>query len=369
MPTKLKNLKIKKVDFVDDGANPEAHIKLFKRNDSDDGYIQRLVDKIVKALKKENLSDDEITKSNTTDFQDSFENNLKRINNRKIYDEIYNICDALRSSFLSIIDDNELDIENTKKAMIESFEQFANVTNNAIEKWSNGKSAELEEQVKIGVATVEKNTVTSNILIKEKEGEEKMIDKSRLTEAERAFLESIEKRYGTETPEQTTAEGTTEVEKSASKEQIETQDEDTDNIYKGLNHAVKAELESLKKFKENAENKELEIIAKKYEIIGKTKEELVPLFKSLKLAGGTAYSDTIAMLDNAVTAIEKSGIFKEIGKTGSNTCNVSANGEAWAKAEAQAMDIMKSKNLTKAQALDEVFINNPELALECEKEE
>lgn len=29
---------------------------------------------------------------------------------------------------------------------------------------------------------------------------------------------------------------------------------------------------------------------------------------------------------------------------------------------------MKSKNVTKAQALDEVFRNDPELAAECEKE-
>ena len=31
MATKLKNLKVKKVDFVDEGANPDAHIELFKR--------------------------------------------------------------------------------------------------------------------------------------------------------------------------------------------------------------------------------------------------------------------------------------------------------------------------------------------------
>jgi len=28
--TKLKNLRISKVDFVDEGANPDAHIKLTK---------------------------------------------------------------------------------------------------------------------------------------------------------------------------------------------------------------------------------------------------------------------------------------------------------------------------------------------------
>ena len=33
MAFKLKNLKVKKVDFVDEGANPDAHIRLFKRKD------------------------------------------------------------------------------------------------------------------------------------------------------------------------------------------------------------------------------------------------------------------------------------------------------------------------------------------------
>ena len=43
---------------------------------------------------------------------------------------------------------------------------------------------------------------------------------------------------------------------------------------------------------------------------------------------------------------------------------------AWAEAESKASEIMKSKtNITKAQALDEVFQNNPALAAECEKEE
>ncbi len=35
MATKLKNLKVKKVDFVDEGANPDAHIKLFKRKEKE----------------------------------------------------------------------------------------------------------------------------------------------------------------------------------------------------------------------------------------------------------------------------------------------------------------------------------------------
>ncbi len=34
MATKLKKLKIRKVDFVDQGANPDAHIGMAKRKDS-----------------------------------------------------------------------------------------------------------------------------------------------------------------------------------------------------------------------------------------------------------------------------------------------------------------------------------------------
>lgn len=35
MATKLKNLRISKVDFVDEGANPDAHIKLTKSKTSE----------------------------------------------------------------------------------------------------------------------------------------------------------------------------------------------------------------------------------------------------------------------------------------------------------------------------------------------
>lgn len=203
------------------------------------------------------------------------------------------------------------------------------------------------------------------------------IDKSKLTEAERAFLESIEKRYGAGTEETTEVtqktdpavqEVTNPVEKSAKTDVTPESSENggADNIYKGLHPAVAAELEALKKFKESAEERELADIAKKYEIIGKKKEDIVPVLKNLKAAGGTAYADMIAVLDSAVDTVTKSAAFTEIGKSGSAG---TTNGEAWAKAEAQAADIMKSKNVTKAQALDEVFQNDPALAAECEKED
>ena len=39
MATKLKNLKIRKVDFVDEGANPDADIKIRKKKDREVQFI------------------------------------------------------------------------------------------------------------------------------------------------------------------------------------------------------------------------------------------------------------------------------------------------------------------------------------------
>lgn len=224
------------------------------------------------------------------------------------------------------------------------------------------------------------------------DSKEMKIDKSKLTDAEKAFLESIEKRYGTEggaAPDGTQS-GPASVPAASALDQMPisplaaatgyttqpaagtargaapaSQEEETDSIYKGLHPAVKAELESLKKFREEAEARELTEIAKKYAIIGKKEEELLPLFQSLRAAGGTAYQDMIAVLDQAVDTVEKSGAFSEIGRSGHD----SPNGGAWAEAEVEASKLMKSKSgLSKAQALDEVLLANPELAARCEKE-
>ena len=129
---------------------------------------------------------------------------------------------------------------------------------------------------------------------------------------------------------------------------------------------MRAELESLKKFREEAEARELTEVAKRYAIIGKKEEELVPLFKSLQAAGGTAYNDMIAVLDQAVTAVEKSGVFSEIGKSGYGS---SAVGAAEAKVEAIAKGYMeKDSSMDYASAMAKAWEDNPELMDEYEAE-
>ena len=50
-----------------------------------------------------------------------------------------------------------------------------------------------------------------------------------------------------------------------------------------------AELIALRKQADAAQEEKLYNVAKKYEIIGKKPEELVPTLKALQAAGGTAY--------------------------------------------------------------------------------
>ena len=425
MATKLKNLKIKKVDFVDEGANPDAHIRMMKRKDGDEqtteevckkesgNILKKLFSFIGKAAGMDqseiDSAMDEIQKGDSVSFNEK----INEVNNRKIADEMWDICYALQSSLCSILNDEEMDSTSAATAMQESLDEFCTVAQDSIPKWSSGKAASIvrkndevsETDLEIMKAAVERlnesiEKAGKDARSKEKSEEngtdnnenlkgdkEKMIDKSKLTDAERAFLESIEKRYGTEgesvpgnggvevapaSIEQTQAPASAEaavtksVTQPATEAALASQTDESDSIYKGLHPAVRAELEGLKKFREDAEARELMEVAKNYAIIGKKVDELVPLFKSLKAAGGTAYNDMIAVLDQAVATFEKSGAFSEIGKSGHGN----VEGCAWAEADAKATELMKSKiGLSKAQALDEVFIQNPELAARCEKED
>lgn len=413
MATKLKNLKITKVDFVDDGANPEAHIRLFKSKDGvepphDEGaekkpnIWKRLITAITKAAGSE--TDTSELESVIDDIQkssESFGERIAEVKNRKIADEIWDICYALQSSLCSILNDEDMDGTSAATAMQESLDEFYEFSKEAISQWSSGKATNIVKKEEVTASDLEMmksarsrldDTIEKAEKAQEEPGaeepkkkdqnknqnnakgaEEMKIDKSKLTPAELAFLQSIEKRYGEE--EGAGAEGVTSPAQNTDptpatgvgKSNTPAQGTDGgEDIYKGMHPAVRAELENLKKFREATEERELEDVAKKYEIIGKKKEELVPVLKSLKAAGGTAYTDMIAVLDGAVAAVEKSGAFTEIGKSGGAG---TTDGAAWTKAETQAAEIMKSKNVTKAQALDEVFRNDPELAAECEKED
>lgn len=416
MATKLKHLKVTSVDFVDEGANPDAHIRLYKRRDeaaaepgtedpnSDGaGFFKRLSSSLAKmfGLAQEPESAETEVQKNSASFDEAY----GEAKERRVCDEVWDVCLALNQSLCSILGDGALDGAAARTAMLESLEEFDSVAKDSIEQWSAGKTANVVlKNVPMDDATralakaavdalneqiekhghCENDDVTKDTATKKDgdkpEGEDDMkIDKSKMTPAERAFYEEIEKRYGTDeagTPAGQTpppAEGTpapaapaeagtpapadTGVAKSANP------NPNPAPGYAPIDPRVQAELDSLRKFRESYEDRELHDVAKRYTLIGKKEDELFPILKSMKAAGGNAYDSYIAVLDESMKLAESSGTFSEIGKRGGEAP------DAWTRAEAKAAEIMKSKNITKAQALDEVLMNDHALRAECEKED
>lgn len=420
MATKLKDLKITKVDFVDAGANPNANVLLYKNKDGIPGgsaagaqgescggadepkqesILKRFFSAIGKAvgMKPEEIDTavEEIEKRGAQTFGEQ----LKERNRSKINDEIWDICYALQSSLCSIMCDEEVD--NAQELMQSSLEQFSATVTAAIPQWISGNGANVikksaepvteevlnfmkfsKERLEGMIADAETgepvnknadNGATENVELK---GEETMINKSLLTPAERAFYEEIEKRCSVDPTAvdkadpkgKKTGEGEEEEEDAAKKGEkkpdVKKAAPATEDIYAGLNPYVAAELQRLKKRADDADEKELTEIAKKYEIIGKKSEELVPVLKSLKNAGGSAYADMIGILDASVEAVSKSNMFTEIGKSGGYG---GSEPDAWSKIEKKADEIqVANPDMNRQAAIDKACQQNPQLVHEYE---
>ena len=377
--TVLRDMKINSVSVVDQGANQHAHILLAKRAEGEDAteqtqekpvsndtaFFARIGEVFAKMF--------HIDREKATEAIEKEAKTFANIDGKQqIFDRMYNICDAFRESVRSIIADEEL-TDAQKAEMISTTADQMSVAiktdiagkfnGTTISKGSEGETGsegegetptgtdpetanpeETPAETQTAETTVAKSTT-------QQEGEKDMkFNTEAMSAEERAQLEDLQKRYGVEEENKAT-------ETPAAETNAESED-----IYKGLHPAVKAEMESLRKFRDEAENREIMEVAKRYTIIGKKPEELAPVLKSLKAAGGSAYDDMIAVLDSAVETVEKSGVFSEIGKRGTTSSE-----DPWQKIEKVADEFQKDNvNLTRAQAIEKACDAHPELVREYE---
>lgn len=408
MATKLKNLVVSKVDFVDAGANQGADIKLFKRKESEVSKEsiphESVWKKFMRAVgKKVGIDDGEIDTmiSSTEEVQkgnsQTFGEKMTEVKRSKVADEIWNICYALQCSLQSILYDEDLDGEAAKSMMEQSVSEFDEIISEALGDWSAGKICGIKKNadmdLDIEVLKKFRERLDKDIQGIEKKGElEDMmrIDKSKMTPEERASYEEIIKKYGVEVEEEPVIKAT--VKPGENEEEIEDEEtekgcggkktpakksisepdaEPAEDIYKGLHPAVKAEIIALRKFQEAAETKEFMNVAKKYEVIGKKPEELAPVLKSLHDAGGTAYNDMIGILDSALALANAGGAFEEIGKSshGFSPSVGVAKSSSEGKIETIAKGYMeKDPNLTLTDAIAKAWENNPQLMNSYEEE-
>jgi len=415
MPNKLKDLSITKVAFVPAGDNPKANVMIFKSKEaststepsptpkggekSEGGAVKKFFSTIAKALgigdESVDQAVDEIVKGNeATTFGEKM--NERKL--RRVADEMWDVCYALNDSLCSILFDEEVTSEEKNTLMAKSVDEFTSTIKDLIAAWAQSKAAKISKAeypmtpIRLEIAESAKEKLDAIIVkAKKKENgeeddtsledadskktkmkgdkEDMKIDKSKLTPEELAALEAIEKKAGIQEETPPAGSTATGVEKGtaapagapAVPTATATPSPEGEDIYKGLHPAVKAELERLRKAADIAEDRELTEIAKKYEVIGKKPEELVKTFKSLKAAGGDAYDQMLAVLDASVEAVEKSGLFSEIGKKGNGESN------AWTSIEKHADEIQKSMpNLTRSQAIDKACEQHPELVHEYE---
>lgn len=131
---------------------------------------------------------------------------------------------------------------------------------------------------------------------------------------------------------------------------------------------LKTALDELADLKKSIEMKDLTEVAKKYAPLGKNESELAQTLYDMKKSNPANYDAYIAILDESLGLVEKSGTFAEIGKSGHGGSYNGLSG-AEAKVDAKAKEIMKADpNIGYTEAVAKAWIENPDLAAEYEAE-
>ena len=365
--TKLEDLEVKKIDAVDIGADQKANILIKKRGGAEEpkgNFFKRFFNAFCDSL---GVNSEDVRKS-MEDEATSFDDVM---NEKKIYDvrdQIWNACNSLEQSIVSILLDKEC--EDKQAAIAQSIDQFKAFSDDASKSWIKLERAVTDKEDTVVAddfeiakmqEVIEKSCDPETINKEKEEKENEMaFDISNMTEEEKkealkalqddASNESTEKRFNSGAGEDQIQEAVNKAMSNA-----------MEGVTKNFTSMMEKIMEPIQKRAEEAEQKSLEEVAKKYELLGTKAEELVPVLKSMKATSDEAYNNFIASMDNNLAVIQKSGLFEEIGKSGgAHTGNDDTEGVA--KMNAKVAEIKKSMpNLTDAQAQDIVMQNDPEL--------
>lgn len=302
-PTKLKKMKLSSVDFVRRGANPDADIMIRKSADYDPEY---------------------------DDFMDV----------EKAEYDLTTFTEVLGESFSSIMKDDTLTDEERLGMVAKSLSEFNDTVCGYMEPFGileksfnddsqtvvTSRSSNLRKGDTITMANLEVN-----------------VDKSLLSPAEASMLDALIKKASTPV-----------VDPAKAKEEAEKGAKLPPEVEKAL-----AEVEEMKK---SYEMRELEAVAKKYEVLGKKAADEAQTLYNLKKSGEANYNAYIAAMDAQVDLVEKSGMFAEIGKSGGFGYASVAKSEPEAKVEAIAKSyIEKDPSMDWNTAILKAWENNPEL--------
>ena len=271
MKNKLTDMEINSVDLCKRGANQRAIIKLLKSADlgeGGEGDSMGVIAKIADALQRV------ISRG---------EPELQPITKAAGAEQVRITTDALRKSLESIIADDSLSPVEKRDMMADSLQQFTLEATDLMDGWADaiGKADDMPEDDPEGDDPMEEEEEPEEPEGVEdpEEGEspgddpednnvEKgvfdmaTIDINKMSPEDKATLDELAKKYGAVEPAATE-----------------------------VHPDVKKAIDEVAELRKSLEIKELEGVAKKYEIIGKKAEDLAPKLYELKKAGEQHYND------------------------------------------------------------------------------
>ena len=333
MATKLKELEIEEGSLVDKGANPLAHVVLFKR-DEPRSLMQKVKDLIKNAM----------TFNEVREAQDA----------RRDW---WELCDAFTTSIKSIVDENP---DNAPELMMQSAAQFVEATKPLIPQLE-GTDVYLRAQgvVTAVEAALEGETDIAKKLsdaIQEPDGtgspEGKEVEKH-------MTLEEILKGLPEEQRKVIEAELNKKDESEA--DPVEKKEDLPEDVRKRIEEAEKRNTELEKRLNEQIEKAEIAEFVKKAETLtnlpNMKPDEFGPVLRNLSKVEGYDKLETVLVAANK--ALGESELFKAKGEDGGIE-----NG-ALAKLQAKADELRKSDpKLTKEQAFAKAVEDNPDLYAE-----
>lgn len=153
--------------------------------------------------------------------------------------------------------------------------------------------------------------------------------------------------------------------KKTKKAEVDDMDETKKSDTPEMSPEIKKALEDMDALKKSFEMKEMTEVAKKYAPLGKKEDELAQTLYDMKKSNEANYNAYIAILDESLGYVEKSGLFAEIGKSAGGQSTATG---AVAKVEAKAREIQKSNPNTTWDAAIAKAWEDPALAAEYDAE-
>ena len=353
-PTKLRKMNLNSVDFVRRGANPDAHIMIKKSYDGEDDDVEKqpifktLVAAIRKAFSGEEPEEPDVDIQKSADDMQYFTDCLA-----ESYDSIMGDTTLTKSEKLDMIAKSTNEFTDTMEDYLSSVSSHVGKsTHDAIDyPLSKNNSKGGFETMGINLENVDKSLLTSD----EAEQLDVLLAKACKTQKADDDLPGEEDVKASEKKPPFFGKKPTEGEKPE-----EGEGKDDSEVEK----ALKEELKAVQELRKSMEMKEYMDIAKKYESIGKKPEELAKTLYDMKQAGDDVYKSYVDALDEQASIVEKSGLFIEIGKSGSNGPSYVSVGksEAEGKIEAIAAEIRKSDaNISYHESIAKAWEQNPDL--------